>query len=100
MELQLAQSQPKPAAARSVVSSNREAEEVYARQGMGRRISFGERPAVLIIDMQHHFCDANAPYLCTLLRRLIAGSTASRASSIRARRQRHPMRRKAPALPK
>jgi maleamate amidohydrolase len=27
---------------------------------MGQRIGFGERPAVLIIDMQHDFCDADA----------------------------------------
>jgi nicotinamidase-related amidase len=36
-------------------------EEVYARQGMGQRLGFGERPAVLIIDMQNDFCDKDAP---------------------------------------
>lgn len=37
------------------------ANEVYARQGMGQRIGFGERPAVLLIDMQNDFCDPDAP---------------------------------------
>lgn len=35
--------------------------EVYQKQGMGQRIGFGSRPAVLIIDMQHDFCDSDAP---------------------------------------
>jgi nicotinamidase-related amidase len=35
--------------------------EVYARQGMGQRIGFGQRPAVLLIDMQNDFCDSDAP---------------------------------------
>jgi nicotinamidase-related amidase len=35
--------------------------EIYARQGMGRRIGFGDRPAVLLIDMQNDFCDPDAP---------------------------------------
>lgn len=35
--------------------------EVYQQHGMGQRIGFGERPAVLIIDMQHDFCDPDAP---------------------------------------
>lgn len=35
--------------------------EVYSQQGMGQRIGFGDRPAVLIIDMQHDFCDPDAP---------------------------------------
>jgi maleamate amidohydrolase len=34
---------------------------LYREQGMGLRIPPGERPAVLIIDMQHDFCDPNAP---------------------------------------
>lgn len=34
---------------------------LYRRQGMGQRIGFGERPAVLVIDMQNDFCDAGAP---------------------------------------
>jgi maleamate amidohydrolase len=35
--------------------------EIYQRQGMGQRIGFGEHPAVLVIDMQHDFCDHDAP---------------------------------------
>lgn len=35
--------------------------EVYAKQGLGQRIGFGERPAVLLIDMQNDFCDPEAP---------------------------------------
>jgi maleamate amidohydrolase len=34
---------------------------LYHEQGMGLRIPPGERPAVLIIDMQHDFCDPDAP---------------------------------------
>jgi maleamate amidohydrolase len=33
----------------------------YVRQGMGQRIGFGERPAILLIDMQNDFCDPDAP---------------------------------------
>lgn len=36
------------------------ASDVYARQGMGQRIGFGERAAVLVIDMQNDFCDPDA----------------------------------------
>ena len=35
--------------------------EIYAKQGLGQRIGFGSRPALLIIDMQNDFCDADAP---------------------------------------
>jgi nicotinamidase-related amidase len=35
--------------------------EFYQKQGMGQRIGYGERPAVLVIDMQHDFCDPDAP---------------------------------------
>ena len=34
---------------------------LYHKQGMGLRIPPGERPAVLVIDMQHDFCDLDAP---------------------------------------
>lgn len=34
---------------------------LYREQGMGLRIPPGERPAVLVIDMQHDFCDPEAP---------------------------------------
>jgi len=36
-------------------------EEVYRRQGWGNSIGFGERPAVMVIDMQNDFCDQDAP---------------------------------------
>ncbi|HEY1361847.1 MAG TPA: isochorismatase family protein [Xanthobacteraceae bacterium] len=36
-------------------------ETLYRAQGMGQRIGFGERPAMLVIDMQHDFCDPDAP---------------------------------------
>jgi maleamate amidohydrolase len=49
----------------SVVSNvqrpDAESNEVYAVQGMGQRIGFGRRPAVLLIDMQNDFCDPQAP---------------------------------------
>jgi maleamate amidohydrolase len=38
-----------------------ESNEIYAIQGMGQRIGFGRRPAVLLIDMQNDFCDPDAP---------------------------------------
>src|SRR5689334_16592140 len=38
-----------------------ESRDLYQAQGMGRRIGFGRRPAVLVIDMQHDFCDPDAP---------------------------------------
>ena len=34
---------------------------LYSEQGMGLRIPPGERPAVLIVDMQNDFCDPDAP---------------------------------------
>lgn len=34
---------------------------LYRDQGMGLRIPPGQRPAVLIVDMQHDFCDPGAP---------------------------------------
>lgn len=51
------------AAAKSAtaIRSDRDSNEVYARQGMGQRIGFGKRPAVLLIDMQNDFCDKDAP---------------------------------------
>jgi len=46
-----------PGIARTDATSN----EIYAQQGMGQRIGFGQRPAVLLIDMQNDFCDPDAP---------------------------------------
>ena len=34
---------------------------LYREQGMGLRIPPGERPAVLVVDMQNDFCDPDAP---------------------------------------
>jgi maleamate amidohydrolase len=34
---------------------------LYSEQGIGLRIPPGERPAVLIVDMQNDFCDPDAP---------------------------------------
>ena len=34
---------------------------LYRKQGMGQRIGFGQRPAILIVDMQNDFCDREAP---------------------------------------
>src|SRR5258707_97133 len=36
-------------------------EAVYQKEGLGQRIGFGERPAILVIDMQHDFCDPDSP---------------------------------------
>ncbi|RDV01985.1 isochorismatase family protein [Undibacter mobilis] len=46
---------------KTVIKSDSASNEVYARQGMGQRIGFGKRPAVLLIDMQNDFCDKDAP---------------------------------------
>lgn len=56
----MAQAKLNAVADAAVLSSDRESNDVYARQGMGRRIGFGERPAVLIVDMQNDFCDPDA----------------------------------------
>jgi maleamate amidohydrolase len=36
-------------------------QSLYREQGMGLRIPPGARPAILVIDMQYDFCDAQAP---------------------------------------
>lgn len=41
--------------------SDQASNEIYASQGLGQRIGFGKRPAVLLIDMQNDFCDKDAP---------------------------------------
>jgi maleamate amidohydrolase len=61
MEVTLAQPQSKPRPVLSAASADEESNDVYARQGMGRRVGFGERPAVLIVDMQNDFCAPDAP---------------------------------------
>jgi nicotinamidase-related amidase len=37
---------------------------VYERAGWGRRVGFGERAAVLVIDMCRYFTEAQYPYSC------------------------------------
>jgi maleamate amidohydrolase len=44
-----------------MTTEKKTATDVYQKQGMGQRIGFGQRPAVLVIDMQHDFCDPDAP---------------------------------------
>jgi nicotinamidase-related amidase len=34
---------------------------VYARSGIGHRVGFGERPAVLVVDLQNGFTDPSCP---------------------------------------
>jgi maleamate amidohydrolase len=45
----------------SVTRPDAASNELYARQGLGQRIGFGQRPALLLIDMQNDFCDPDAP---------------------------------------
>lgn len=40
---------------------NETTRSLYNRQGLGQRIGFGARSAVLVLDMQHDFCDPDAP---------------------------------------
>lgn len=40
---------------------DKKTQTLYRDQGMGLRIPPGQRPAVLIIDMQNDFCDVDAP---------------------------------------
>lgn len=35
---------------------------LYQQRGMGQEIGFGDRPAVLVIDMQQDFCDKRAGF--------------------------------------
>lgn len=57
--------------------------ERYAEQGWGQsRIGFGERPALVVIDMQHDFVDSDSPSTCApmaqerlpAIRRLLDGA--------------------------
>lgn len=59
-------SEKNSAAARQYADSTAEtgmvaAHAIYEKQGMGQRIGFGSRPALLLIDMQNDFCDPDAP---------------------------------------
>jgi maleamate amidohydrolase len=46
------------------MSSLEEAQKVYSKQGLGLRMGFGKRPAVLVVDMQNDFVDPNSPSTC------------------------------------
>src|SRR5215469_1161827 len=41
-----------------------DATSAYHEQGFGSRIGFGERPALVIVDMQRDFVDPDAPTTC------------------------------------
>jgi maleamate amidohydrolase len=43
------------------MSDKSEAQEVYAKQGLGLRMGFGQKPAVVVIDMQNDFVDQDSP---------------------------------------
>ncbi len=45
------------------------ARRYYRKQGFGRRIGFGERPALLVVDMQRDFLDPDAPATCAPMAR-------------------------------
>lgn len=40
---------------------NRDAARIYARSGIGGRVGFGERPVVVVVDLQNGFTDARCP---------------------------------------
>ena len=44
-----------------VPGSPTQSDELHRQQGMGQGMGFGDRPAVLVIDMQNDFCDRDAP---------------------------------------
>lgn len=43
----------------------------YRSKGAGRKIGFGERPAVLVVDFFKTFTDINSPFGCDLKTRLV-----------------------------
>ncbi len=46
-------------------SNERTTEDVYREQGWGtQRIGFGERPALVVVDMQNDFVDPDSPGTC------------------------------------
>ncbi len=69
---------------------NDETLKIYDRQGLGQPIGFGHRPAVMVIDMQHDFCDPDAPTtlwpsiaaIYEPIRRLVASARESGAPVI------------------
>jgi maleamate amidohydrolase len=59
---------------------------LYRAQGMGQQIGFGKRPAILIIDMQHDFCDPDAPSTLWPSIQTTYGPIRQLSSSARSRR--------------
>lgn len=78
-----------PASTANVKRSDQVSNEVYARQGMGQRIGFGKRPAILLIDMQNDFCDKDAP--TTLYPSIISTYEPIKTLSKAARKNRAPV---------
>jgi nicotinamidase-related amidase len=78
-----------PASTANVKRSDQVSNEVYARQGMGQRIGFGKRPAILLIDMQNDFCDKDAP--TTLYPSIISTYEPIKMLSKAARKNRAPV---------
>lgn len=76
-------------ASASAKRSDQVSNEVYARQGMGQRIGFGKRPAVVLIDMQNDFCDKDAP--TTLYPSIQSTYEPIKALSASARRRKVPV---------
>jgi nicotinamidase-related amidase len=42
-------------------ATDREASAIYARSGIGARVGFGSRPALLVVDLQYGFTDPASP---------------------------------------
>jgi maleamate amidohydrolase len=53
--------QPKSAKGVRIVTSGKDDEEFFRQRGFGIKIGFGERPALIIIDMINGFTDAAMP---------------------------------------
>jgi nicotinamidase-related amidase len=57
---------------------------VYARAGWGRRVGFGERAAVIVIDMCRYFTEPQYPYSCPATGRAAAVAIADLLETARA----------------
>lgn len=57
---------------------------VYERAGWGRRVGFGERAAVIVIDMCRYFTEAQYPYSCPETGRPAAAAIADLLVTARA----------------
>ena len=62
-------------------------EEIYKKQRIGiRRIGFGKRPAVIVIDMQYDFIDPKSPSTCFPMSREIIPKIQTLLKKARAKR--------------